>query len=436
MGLGNKVSGQAEPDILGYIPDNAQSLLFNPAAKQPKGLTIGVPVLTGLHLRFANRYFSYKKWQNALQSNDNADNFILSLKKDERIKMSYRQELFYAAFKTERQAFWVTSGIKMNFRFDLPSSLIRWAWFGNAHPQYGVTDLNYSNSNVANALAYIYYGAGYQRSFMDEKLTLGLQLNYLQGIAGVDNAHLNFHIKADEKQLYLLGNESVDIGGLAAEDSLNSNQVWGKIGQNNGYSVNLAGSYKWSDKLQSSLIIENALGHIKWTKRRSLNGNVSYSTDGANVDFTNQQDVNGQFQDAINNTLDSLSNVGSFTDTILGGFTQRISPRIAAATTMFFGKNKRSSATLDVLYSPDDRMAQIRTTGAFSVVKPLCLIGSIDYTIGLGAVSWTGGLQVTGGPFQFYLLAQTQAFTINWFNSKSVGIDFGMSFRFGEKDSD
>ena len=161
-----------------------------------------------------------------------------------------------------------------------------------------------------NFTSYSEIGIGYTRTFLGDKLAVGLRLKALSGIAhtslkenaqfGIDINNNNFVWTASAT------NATLNTSGVSDTENLSL------VGDNAGFAMDLGLNYELNDKLSLDLSI-NDLGSINW-KDNVINYNIEDVNGGVynGFDFEDSGNVQDEIEEALNNVIGTTETNESF----------------------------------------------------------------------------------------------------------------------------
>lgn len=162
--------------------------------------------------------------------------------------------------------------------------------------------------------AYSEIGIGVTQTFFDDKLSVGLRLKSLSGIAHTsieEGAQFSLDINPTNF-LWTLNttNATVNTSGVSDLDNI------AYFGKNSGFGMDIGLGYEINEKLSFELSI-NDLGSINW-KDNVTNYNLQDVTDGVynGFDFQNSGNVQDEIEDALNAVLGATETQESFNSKI------------------------------------------------------------------------------------------------------------------------
>lgn len=236
------------------------------------------------------------------------DKFLNSLKSTTRINYEHRINLIGFGFRVKKNYFSFNIAQRASVNLFLPKDLFRLAIYG--------TDTLISRSyNLdkfgVNAISYTEFGLGYSR-IINDKLTLGLTIKYLQGqshlstdidrfklSAGLDEWVIDgkgtMNASIPDADIPLTSENIIDFANVDMVNSKISDFIWTG---NWGLGLDLGATYKIIPNLELSAALTD-LGFIRW-RNNVINANYN-----GNYNF---QGVSYQVDDDMKDKIDSLSN--------------------------------------------------------------------------------------------------------------------------------
>ncbi|NQY66950.1 MAG: OmpA family protein [Flavobacteriales bacterium] len=204
-------------------------------------------------------------------------------------KMNYTDlytayEPFSLGFRAKKMYFSTSFGLKAFGRLSFPRDIVDFLWSGNGG-KFMDEKADFSGLGM-DATVYTEYALGVAREIND-KLTVGIRIKYLDGLANVDTKTKELSITTDPENLHmtLAGDMSVNFAGVVNPLDTNSSagglQPSSFLGTGNtGIGINLGGSYQLMDKLKVHASI-NDIGRFKWKKNAS-----NYTIDDSEYTWT------------------------------------------------------------------------------------------------------------------------------------------------------
>jgi hypothetical protein len=309
--------------------------------------------------------------------------------------------------------FYVSAGAQLfsNSQVTFSNSAIKLLAEGNfKNPNTILTGESiYNQSFVATYL-------GASRSFMNDKLSIGVRLKQISGIGHLETAKLNYTVKTDMNSypLYALNIKSdVDIkaGGIFATvlDAVGDSAKFANLRTNatanpvtgSGFGFDLGVAYQFNDKLSVSASALN-LGSINWKQENGISakaqGNGTFDWKGYNYRI-------GADDNADLNT-DSITKLAK--NALIPGTTKTAySSSLPSAFYIGAAYQLSQKQQISVMYRTQTA-GQVTNTllGAsyrFQLLKSLQLSAGVSLPSG-AAMTFGGGFVWSPGPVQLYLM--------------------------------
>ena len=211
--------------------------------------------------------------------------------------------IFMLGIKTKRGSISFFANAKSNLTWEFSNDITEVAanGFGNS--------FSLSREKIG-LTAYSEIGIGITRTFLKEKLAIGIRLKYLSGIMHTeleDSAELSLDIDpANFLWTLTASNAKLNTSGVSNMDNISY------FGQNAGFGVDFGIAYKLNDKFSFDFSV-NDLGSINWTDNVT-NYNLQDVTDAVynGFDFENSVNVQDDIEDALNNVIGTNESNNSF----------------------------------------------------------------------------------------------------------------------------
>ncbi|NND77878.1 MAG: hypothetical protein HKN39_06815 [Flavobacteriales bacterium] len=257
---------------------------YNPALQSKEKLFVSVPALSGLHFQLGNTGFTY---QEILTDNEvDIDKVLNTLEEENHVLEGFHTNLFGIGMKHGSLQWRLGLNAHFDARISYSKDLIEVLWKGSDNPD--LLDRRLSmDGTAANAAAWLYYFVGASRSFMDDKLNLGLNLKYYQGIASSYTEQSTFGLYSDEDTYAITadGTFRQHFSGtdIITEDAETELYVPFSEKGNNGMGMDLGFLYSPNDlfTIEASVL---DLGKINWKQ-----GVKNYTLSGQEVSFTDME---------------------------------------------------------------------------------------------------------------------------------------------------
>lgn len=354
-------------------------------------------------------------------------NLLLNVNDVNHLKFNVTGHLFYMGLRKGKNAFSAFINAKTNANIQLTKPFFNFLANGNSSQIGKLIDLSRNKFNVT---AYREIGFGYVRTFLDDKLKLGVNLKFLGGIfhgSTQNNAELTLLTKADTYDWDMTArNATVNTAGIdlfTNEEDYPDNELTSYIlgNKNKGLAFDIGASYQ----LNKKFIIEfsvNDIGRIKW-KEHVINYNIE---DGegtfTGLDLKDIDDVEQTFKDELNTIFATNETQKSFKTNL--GVKSYLS-----ASYLLNEKNRFSFTSFNNYYfdafKPSFALAYNRTLKKITFGM-ITSFGGGKKTANIG-----GNFAVALGPLQIYAATDNILGKIE--GAYSADFRFGMNLKLGYK---
>ena len=245
-----------------------------------------------------NEFLVKNNTTNKLETN--FDNLLRNAQTVNQSNIHLSTSLFMLAYKTSKGSISVFVNSKFTNNWQYTNEFM-------AIAANGINDFNLSN-NQLNTTLYHESGLGITQQFLNKKLSIGLRLKYLNGIAHTslkNNASLSLNID-DTNQ-----NWNITATNATLRTSGVTNDEKSYFTGNNGFGIDLGATYQLSEKWVVALSI-NDFGTINWSEN-----NKSYNiedTPGTIYSGVNLEDgsVLKEIESALNTVFNATETIENF----------------------------------------------------------------------------------------------------------------------------
>ncbi|MGB0870164.1 MAG: DUF5723 family protein [Flavobacteriales bacterium] len=415
----NGFSQNAMINGIDFLP---QSSKINPAQPYSLKYHVGIPLLSGVHLNMQNTAFSASDLFKAnTDVNKNVDRVINDMSSKDYIYFKNRLDILDFGFNTKLGYFSFGSNITTSFYLDYPVELLKLTRFNGTN--YVGEDLSMTDVK-AEAISYVSTHIGFQKRFLDDKLSLGLRYKYLTGLAHGYVDRLNLEIdRVDNFNLNLKVDALVRTSGV---QSLSDGDV--PTG-NNGHAIDFGAYYQVNDKLNIGASVVD-FGFIKWNDLIDYKANGSYNYSGLQVDLNDDD----PFDEGFDKIVDDIEAGINYSEDTLrnGSYTRSLNTQINLSAT-YQVNDKVMVGGLYNLQSVNNNWIQNLSVNAhYSLLNALHLLGAVNVNKAQPKVGL--GFMVTAGSFQFYAVNDNVVNTFNYGNLKALNMSFGMNIAVRKKE--
>jgi hypothetical protein len=346
------------------------------------------------------------------------------------VNFDFQNELFGFGLRVKRTQLMFSVMMKNQMSFFYPRDLFRFAFEGNGGSLLG------ERANLDGLgfklQGYIEYAIGMNRTFLDDKLSIGARGKLLSGIynAHTSRSQLGIHTNDSTFDITIDGGMTLKTSYLNPLldrnylDAINN----GFNFRNIGFGLDLGGQYKLNEKLELSASVVD-LGFIKWNanNRNFVSDDVNFTFQGVDMNLFLADTANylDNFADSLQSVLNANENTDSY---------------VTSLNTRFFvgGRFKMTDALfLDALWYNEfilgNYMPGLTVGGTFQFREFLTV--SSNYTVfGRFAKNLGVGVNFRLGGFQFFTMTDNLLGVLNAANSKNWHVSLGISASIGKPD--
>ncbi len=430
-----------------------QRIHTNPAHMSDAKNFLGLPVISYQYVSFSNNAISINAVLDLLEPNAQ-DSFTFNAGKlgslfDKTNFISFEQsfDILSFGFRIKKKSYmYFTSSISQNFRFSYPGDLFALVSEGN-----GGKNLN-REFDLAFGIDFLQYadiGIGFNRKFMNDKLTLGARYRYIKGINIVNTERNDITFRTDPNTYDLTIASDIKVNASSSLFPIDGLNVFAQNGdstsigvsdvlnkENSGWAVDFGMDYKLTDKITLSASANN-IGRINWNTNTY---NIVSEDPGASYTYSGIH-----FEDVFNedgsNLEESFRKIG---DTIVEKF--RLKETATTFTTGLFaefyvGANYNISRDHNAGLLLYGNIYQDKLNPAFTLSwnSKLTNILAISGTYSIMRSSYFNlgfGLSLNGGPFQVYVVSDNLGSLIKPNDVNNLNMRVGFNLAMQRKDVD
>lgn len=426
------------------LKETSQAFNLNPGFRQKNRVYISLP------LGFQNIYLNHSGFtlNNLLTPNGdsleiNPSNALSHMAKKNSINLDMYQELIGFGFKFKKNnflSFSVNHHTRVNFMY--PKDLFNFTILGNGSSDLLGKRLSLNGLGI-DATDYLDYVVGYNRN-INSKLTVGGRLKLISGVAnittkrselGITTDASTFNITLDGKMQINSSNALYFADTTNGTNGIDGSQIASNLFnfKNLGLGIDLGASYKLTDKINVSASILD-LGFITWktNTQNYISNDVNYTFKGVDLHAVafDSLDAGKQFADTLQSIFKAEANHDKYKTSLhtrfyLGGSYQ-VTKYLNGSATLYNDFNKtRYRAGLAL---------------AANITLKNWLAFSLNYSMFGRAYNNVGlGLNLKGGPIQFFLATDNIMAVVNPASAKNFHISTGINIVVGpikDKDGD
>ncbi len=417
-----------------------QRIQVNPASIPDSRFFISMPGFASIHMLYGNDGFKLKNLVSVDDSNRlvvHPLSFYNALNKNNRLSTDVSYDIINFGFKIRKSYLTVCLGEKIKSQVSFPKDFLGLFIIGNAGQNLG-KDMNFNFG--FDMMAYNDISATYSRSFLKDKLRLGVKGSYLNGILNVNTEKTDLIFNTNPVDFHYTVRSNIKVNTSSFLDTLNINFEPDKNidynvlkSRNRGMAMSFGATYQLIPKVVLSASIVD-LGYINWKDNVQ-----NYET----VDPNRKAEFYGlKIQDLFGDNPKTDSSFIVIRDSIIDKLKLKSthnSYRTNLPTSFYLGGNfwltKRHN--FGVLFYGNYFQKKLNPAITLSYNGKLTkVLGvSVSYSmINKSFVNGGVGLTLNGGPFQYYLVADNVLGMIKYKNANTVDLRTGINFTFRRKD--
>ncbi len=419
--------------FLNYLPA-ANSL--NPAFVPSGQFYFGLPVLSSTYIG-VNMPVNYSGITRRSNTNDDVyldhEQILNKLDDVSLISVNFYSSLGQVGYRFNRHVFQISVAKILTTNIYLEKELFNFLLAGNADDAYIGRNLNFSKTNV-NSTLYHEFAFGYAFD-LNNSLTLGIKLKYLNGEANIYTEKANVNFYTDANSGYALRASSdlelhtssyygylEDIG-----DQDVMQYLWLDFSKNTGFAMDAGIKYNPLPDLQISASVID-LGSIKW--KDNVRNYVSKYPDkeflfeGINInDYIDEN--------SISDSIPLLDSIGDHFEIVNTSepYVSRLVPKCYLGATYDLTRNDQFGILIKTEFYKYLTRTSYTINYKRKLGKPVSLL--VNYTYVHNNHNFGLGLSIIAGPVQFYALSEGVTSFINPLYARSAYCQFGLSFMFG-----
>jgi hypothetical protein len=420
--------------LMHYLPE---SNLLNPAVPMPCKWYIGLPVLSSVHINYANSSFSYNTLFNRTSNGTyetDINHAVNSLHWRNYLGTEIHIQLLALGYRKGDYSFVFTVTEKDNLPITYPKEVILLAWRGNS--QFEGKDANFKGTGIffnhyreyAIGLSkYTGNGAylGIKGKLLFGKLNISAKQTNIGLITNDTTYNLAFHgdINWRTSLPVVVDYSNGQINDIYYNDAVTPmNLLLNR--KNPGFAIDAGIIYPINENLELSISVLD-LGFIRWRSNLNLfTGNGNYVYPGPMGD-------NVQNQGFLGDLIDSITNSFNFNVT-QEKYTTFLPPRLLAGVNYQVNNMFTVGASGDALFYRTKIMPSITLSGQFSPLQNIHLMAS--YNLQYYSIKSFGlGFVLGRNPIQFYMISDDVPAMIWPLSARNLNLRFGLNINFGCK---
>lgn len=433
------VFGQQNHNLF-FLHQVPESNLLNPAVPISCKWYLGIPVLSSVHVNYANSSFAFKQ---IFQKN--SDNFY-NADTDALIKRTHRRnfigteahiQLAALGYRTGDYSFMFTVTEKNNIPFTYPGDVILLALGGN-------TQFEGQNAGFRGTGVYFNHYREYALSlskYTGNNFYIGARAKLLFGKLNIAPRDTDISLYTDDTGFILnfkgnlLAHSSLPllidtsngiIENISYDESISPMQL-ALNRQNPGFGLDFGLIYPINEKVEFSASVID-LGFIRWRSNlNTISGSGNFQYDGPLGDSIDSEDY---YSDLLNTFMDSLE-----VETSSQKYTSVLPARLIAGATYQYTENLKVGLKGEALLYRSKILPSLSLNALYNPVGNIHLLAS--YTLQYNSLSNFGlGFVIGRDPVQFYILSDNVPGTIWPLSGRNINLRLGLNMNFGCKIKD
>lgn len=424
------VKGKSQSEIsLFQMHDVIQSISLNPAVSSKSKVVIGLPALNSKMVAL-----SAPVSFNDFASGDdriNAHDLLTPLKDKNRMMSKVAANLFTLGIGGSKSYWQFTIDQKVNAYSTFSRNIFDVLLEGNGAHIGETIDGQIS----FDAIAYTEVALGYSRD-LGNGLRIGVRPKLLIGNVGFQSSdnHFTFYTNPNDYSLTVAskidarasipGKVTLDENGVI--DDLDVGEAsFGDFFSNKGFGLDLGVVKDWGSGLRLSASLLD-MGSIRWKQ------NTHRMWQDTEVEYDGGIKKGIDSWRAFSDTLESLTKLQYEEGK---PFSQKLSPRLMAGVSYPVLSKLRVGGSFTTEFGPGGYKPWAISATAFTEGVKLLSLG-LSYTITNNSAFNIGTVTAFHlGAFELYLISDNILSAIRPFHQKNFHVNFGMNFRFGQRNS-
>jgi len=448
MAIAVSLSAVAQDNSLMFTKGIPQSTQLNPAFRPVKKWYVAMPALGSVQINGSNSGFS---WSDIIRNGTGmqADSLIIDL--DYAASQMQDNNLFATeasiqvlgfGFAVKEWFFTFDINHKLKAKMNYPLTFMNlrygnWNYDGNKPINHSFSDM------YVNGLDYHEVAIGASKPIND-KLTLGLRVKYLIGVANIQSEYFNFELETFENGSMRIASDAsfrtnipLDVtydaeGYIDDLDVSDDADDLFTSTSNKGWGFDFGATYQVTDKLLLGAAF-NDVGFIKWnegTSRLFTKGTFEYDGVDVSEELTGDAgdaDYLEDLADDFEETFRFNNDEESYKTGLMGNF--NVSADYQFKEWLNFGLVSKN-------YFVDDKLIP-QVTLATGLQAGRVLSTAITYSFMKNAPANLGaGLRLNLGAFQVYGVTDNLGSVFNLANAKYINARLGINFVFNGRGDD
>ena len=398
-----------------------QSTYYNPGLQNKNRFYIGIPALSGINLNYQNKAFGLLDlFEKGTDINKNFDRVIGDMEDKDFLRLYTKVDILDFGFRTKIGNFSAGAYTESNVYMDYPIEALKLFRFNGTN--YLGEDLSFENVNIEGS-GHIAAHIGFQKTFMDDKLSVGIRYKRLYGIAHAYTQNLDAGItRIDNFNLNINADATIRTSNIADIDGK------GFTTDNAGNAIDFGAVYEVNDKITVGASVID-LGSITW-KSDLVNyvASGSYNYSGVNVDLN----ADDPFDDSFDRIIDELEEELNFgEDTVKNSYTRALPTKFIFSGTYKLTEKSSFTGIYNIQTVRRNALHSFSANYYYQMSKNFQVMSSLNLNgiqPKLGA-----GFAARLGYIQLYMLTDNLIQSIDVGNLKSLNFAFGLNISVPEK---
>lgn len=414
--------------------DVQQSNLMNPAVPISCKWYVGIPVLSSVHVNYANSSFTFNQLFENSSGTYNPDFESLQKRVHFRnyIGTELHTQLFALGYKFNEYSFILSVTEKNNIPVTYPKDIIKLLLEGNA-PFIG--DKASLRGTGVYFNHYREYAIGASKNIWDE-FYVGIKAKVLFGKLNISTRKTNVNLHTDETTYNLdfegdlLIHTSLPLDVDISDNTVNRIALSSDINpvalalnrKNPGFAIDAGIIYPYTDQIQLSASVID-LGLIRWRSNlNTFDASGEFTYDG----ILNQQDEEGGYFDNLRDQFYEQMNLQGYQEK----YTTFLPPRFTVGANYLYNQYLSGGVTADVIVHKSKTMPSLTLVGQAKPTHWLGFVGS--YTIQNYSFNNLGfGFFIGKAPVQFYIVSDNAFAIMKPLDARMTNVRFGLNINIG-----
>jgi hypothetical protein len=418
--------------LMHYLPE---SNLLNPAVPISCKWYIGLPVLSSVHVNYANSSFSYNNLFDAVGNGvyeTNIDKAVRHLHFRNYIGTEIHLQLFALGYRKNDYSFVFTITEKNNLPVTYPKKPVSLLWGGNT--QFEGDDAGFRGSGLFFTHYREYAIAASKHS--GNGLYYGVRAKLLFGKLNIATRSADIDLYTDETTFDLtfdgnfLAHSSLPVVFDVTDNQLNDVYYNEDITplqlalnrKNPGFAIDAGIVYPYSNKVEISASVID-LGFVRWRSNlNTLEGSGNFFYNGPMGDNINEEAYLGDLMDAFTDSMNL--------EVTQQKYTTFLPPRLLAGATYQVNNYLLAGLQTEAIFHRTKIIPSVTFTAQAEPVNNIHLIAS--YSLQYYSLKSFGlGLVLGRDPVQFYIISDDVPAMIWPLSARNINLRFGLNINLG-----